>query len=106
VNKIGSTAVTVAPVAPPAAAAMVIPEFIRLPKPGCLCPFTGLARSAMNDLVLPSSKNHHKPLVRSFCLRQKGAKTGIRLVDYESLRHFIRRHEETGKPHTDNNNRG
>ena len=96
-KKIESMAATAAPVAPPAPGAKVTPEFIRLPKPGTLDPHTGMARSALNDLVLPTAKNNHKPPVRSFCLRQKGARTGIRLVDYESLRQFIRRHLETGK---------
>lgn len=50
----------------------------------------------MNDLVLPTEKNRQKPPVRSFVIRQRGARTGIRLVDYESLRQFILRHEETG----------
>jgi hypothetical protein len=32
--------------------------------------------------------------VRSFVLRQRGAKTGIRLIDWQSLRAYIRQHEE------------
>lgn len=65
------------------------PEFIRLPKPGSLCAFTGLSRSAINELILPTPRNDNKPPVRSFCLRQRGAKTGIRVVDYASLRGYI-----------------
>src|SRR5581483_11014699 len=70
------------------------PEFLRLPKPGSLCPHTGLTRSAINELILPTERNGFKPPVRSFCLRQKGASTGIRLVDYESLRAHILAHPE------------
>jgi hypothetical protein len=70
------------------------PEFIRLPKTGLLCPHTGLTRSAVNELVLPNERNGFKPPVRSFCLRQRGAKTGIRLVDYASLRAYIVAHTE------------
>ena len=33
--------------------------------------------------------------MKSFVLRRRGAKTGVRLVDYESLRDFIRAHAET-----------
>jgi hypothetical protein len=74
--------------------ATIEPEFLRLPKPGTICPFTGLARSAINELILPTERNGHRPPVRSFCLRQRGAKTGIRLVDFQSLRDYIRQHEE------------
>src|ERR1043166_9413951 len=70
------------------------PEFLRLPKPGTLCPYTGLSRSAINELVLPTPRNGHKPPVKSFCLRKRGARTGIRLVAYDSLAGYIRAHEE------------
>jgi len=87
---------TTAPVEipPRVVAAKVEPEFLRLPKPGLLCPYTGLSRSAINELILPTPRNDFKPPVRSFCLRQRGAKTGIRLVDYKSLAGHIRAHEE------------
>jgi hypothetical protein len=68
---------------------MTRPEFLRLPKPGTLCPYTGLSRGALNELILPTKRNFHKPPVRSFCLRQRGAKTGVRLIDYASLRKHI-----------------
>jgi hypothetical protein len=74
--------------------APIAPEFIRLPKPGTLSPHTGLSRSALNDLILPTPRNGHKPPVRSFVLRQRGARTGIRLIDYRSLADYIRRHED------------
>jgi hypothetical protein len=65
------------------------PEFLRLPPPGVRCPFTGLSRSALNELILPTEQNGFTPPVRSFCLRKRGAKTGIRLVDYASLKAHI-----------------
>jgi len=74
--------------------APIVPEFTRLPKPGTLCPYTGLSRSALNMLILPCRQNGNKPPVRSFVLRQRGAKTGIRLIDWQSLRAYIRQHEE------------
>lgn len=74
---------------PRVTASAITPEFLRLPKPGLLCPLTGLTRSAINELILPTPRNGHKPPVRSFCLRQRGARTGIRLVDFQSLRAFI-----------------
>ena len=73
-----------------ATSAQTRPEFIRLPAPGLKCGFTGMSRSALNELILPSEKNGFKPPVRSFCLRQKGAAKGIRLVDYSSLANHIR----------------
>jgi len=79
-------------------AAPARPEFLRLPAPGSLCPFTGLSRSALNELILATPRNEFKPPVRSFCLRQKGARTGIRLVDYRSLSAYIRQHAEPAVP--------
>ncbi len=73
------------------------PEFLRLPPPGQLCTWTGLSRSAINELILATPRNDFKPPVRSFCLRQRGAQTGIRLVDYASLKNHILAHEEKGQ---------
>lgn len=70
------------------------PETIRLPPPGEHDPYFGLTRSALNELILPTPRNGNKPPVKSFCLRQKGARTGIRLVDFASLRDYIRAHAE------------
>lgn len=70
-------------------------EFLRLPQPKCRCPITGMSRSALNELILPTPRNRNKPPVKSFCLRQRGAKTGIRLVDYQSLRAHIRANAES-----------
>ena len=73
-------------------------EFCRLPPNGQRCPETFyLSRAALNELILPSAKNNFSPPVKSFCLRQKGAKTGIRLIDRLSLVSHIRAHAETGQ---------
>jgi hypothetical protein len=74
------------------------PEFIRLPRPGQRCPWTGLTRSALNELVLPTVANKFQPPVRSFVLRKRGARTGIRIIDYLSLAGYIRAHEEINPP--------
>ena len=71
-------------------------EFLRLPQPGQRCAHTGLSRSYLNDLILPTAANDHKPPVRSFVLRKRGAQTGVRLIDAASLFDYIRRHEDTG----------
>jgi hypothetical protein len=76
--------------------AAITPETIRLPKVGEHDPHFGMTRSALNELILPTPRNGHKPPVRSFVLRQRGAKTGIRLVSYDSLRNYILQHAETG----------
>jgi len=69
------------------------PEFIRLPKTGTLCPFTGLTRSKLNELILPCALNDYKPPVRSVVLRQKGAIKGVRLVVFKSLIEYLRGQE-------------
>lgn len=56
------------------------PEFVRLPKLGRRCYWTGLTRSAMNELVLGDD-----PKVESVVVARKGASRGIRLVHLGSL---------------------
>lgn len=68
------------------------PEFIRLPQPGKRCPYTGLTRSGLNNLILPCDLNGHRPPVRSICLRQRGAVRGTRLICYDSLMVYLRQH--------------
>ena len=65
------------------------PEFIRLPRPGQQCPYTGLTRSYLNSLILPSEANGHDPPVKSVCLRPRGAQRGVRLIHYESLLEYL-----------------
>ena len=55
-----------------------------------------MTRSALNALILPTADNGFHPPVRSFVLRRRGARTGIRLIDYDSLVSYIRAHAETG----------
>jgi hypothetical protein len=78
--------------APPSAAVApsARPEFIRLPKSGRLCPFTGLSRSKMNELVLPSPFNNFKPQVKSISLRNRGQVKAVRLIVYDSLTTYLR----------------
>jgi hypothetical protein len=66
------------------------PEFIRLPKPGTLCAWTGLSRSKLNELILPSRVNGFKPPVRSVSLRNRGQTRGTRLIVFESLVLYLR----------------
>jgi hypothetical protein len=82
---------TVAPVeAADDATTSIVPEFIRLPKPGSREPFTGLSRSKLNQLILPSEENGHKPPVRAVVLRKREAIRGVRLIFLDSLIAYIR----------------
>jgi hypothetical protein len=97
---------TIAPLQIPPRTASINPkqiEFLRLPPVGQRCPVTGMSRAALNGLILPSEANNNKPPVRSFCIRQQGARTGIRLIDYQSLRGFILTHAEGAQttPHNE-----
>ena len=81
---------------PPLVTQAIVPEFIRLPRVGTECPFTGLKRSKLNELILPNTQNAGHPKVKSFVLRRRGSKTGVRLVDYRSLADYIRAHPQEG----------
>jgi hypothetical protein len=75
------------------------PETIRLPRVGFQCPHSGMTRAALNGLVLPTADNDFKPPVDSYVLKRKGARTGIRLISYESLLAYIHAHKQLpGKP--------
>ena len=88
------TRMTDEPIRAASSAAIQPPEFIRLPKSGLLCQHTGLTRSYLNSLILPTGQNKFKAPVRSICLRQKGAKTGVRLIVYSSLMAFLKKYEQ------------
>ena len=89
--------------APPSAATAaniptpILPEFIRLPRPGTLCHWTGLSRSKLNELILPCPANDFRAPVRSVCLRRNGAAKGARLIILQSLLEHLRRHSEGGE---------
>jgi hypothetical protein len=50
----------------------------------------------MNALILPTVGNGYTPPVKSFVLRKRGAKTGVRLISWDSLTAYIYAHEEKG----------
>ena len=62
--------------------APVRPEWVRLPKPGTLCPWTGLSRSKLWE-VLQTGK------VRNICLRKEGAARGARLIHLAALLGYL-----------------
>ena len=66
---------------PPAATSR--PEYIRLPKAGALCPWTGLSRSKLWE-VLKTGEIH------TICLRKhESAKRGARLIKLTSLLAYL-----------------
>jgi hypothetical protein len=67
------------------------PLTIRLPRTGQRCPWTGLSRSAMNELILPCKGNDFSPPVRSKVLLAQGKSRGIRLVIFASLKEYLLR---------------
>ena len=79
---------TIAPVEPDKST-VITPEFIRLPKPGQQCLYTGHTRSYLNTLILPTDANGHAPPVKSVCLRPAGAARGVRLIHYQSLLDYL-----------------
>ena len=79
-----------APIQQVEASTTVKPEFVRLPKGGTKCPYTGLSRSKLNQLVLPCKENGFKPPVESKVLRNKGSILGTRLIVFDSLINYLR----------------
>lgn len=77
-----------------ATAASTPPEFMRLPKTRERDPIFGMARSTLNELIIPCPENDYRPPVRSVVLRKRGARTGVRLIDIESLRSYLNRNVE------------
>ena len=60
------------------------PVYIRLPKPGTLCPYSSLSRSVLNTLVLGPNAP-----VKSVSLRKRHAIRGVRLIHLQSLLEYL-----------------
>jgi hypothetical protein len=69
-------------------------EFMRLPRARERDPIFGLSRGYLNTLILPMPENNYRPPVVSCVLRQRGARTGVRLINVESLRKYVLKHLE------------
>ena len=76
------------------------PEFIRLPAPRKRCPYTGLSRTTLCELVLSCPVNNYRPPVRSVLLKKRGAVRGIRLIDYDSLMKHLNDLADNASPET------
>lgn len=68
------------------------PEFLRLPKSGTLCPWTGLSRSKMWQVIQSSNGK-----IKTVCLRRKGAVKGARLIHFDSLMNYLHSIAEGGE---------
>ncbi len=66
-----------------------MPAYIRLPRAGTRCPLTGLSRTALNELILPSAANGYRPPVRSYSLKRPGQIRGVRLISLPDLLRHI-----------------
>ena len=86
-----------APIEATSASDKLKPEFVRLPKSGTRCPYTGLSRSKMNQLVLPCKENDFKPPVQSKVLRKRGTIRGTRLIVFDSLMNYLNGLDDGGR---------
>ena len=60
----------------------VKPEWIRFPKAGHLCSFSGLTRSFLYALAAEGK-------IKTLSLRERGKARGVRLISYDSLMAYI-----------------
>lgn len=82
-RNVAPAAYTSSPIALPSGATVPTkPEFIRLPRPGTLCPWTGLSRSKMWEVLQTGQ-------VRTVCLRKPGAAKGARLIHLAGLLDYL-----------------
>ena len=65
------------------------PEYIPLPRTGTKCPFCGLSRSGIYNLIRPTKANGYKAVVASTVSRLPGRYRGRRLVHYASLMDYL-----------------
>jgi hypothetical protein len=65
--------------------------YLRLPRSGQRCSFSGLSRSTLITLAVPCRENQWTPVVTSLLIVSRhGARRGVRLIDRVSLETYIR----------------
>lgn len=73
------------------------PDYIRLPKNNEKCPYCGLSRTTLNELVLPRADNNFTPPVKSRVVSPKrGSLRGVRLINYDSLMVYLETSDNGG----------
>jgi hypothetical protein len=65
------------------------PVCLRLPGWGERDPYFGLTRTALDQLTRPQPFNNFRPPVKSKILKMAGSKSGIKLIDYASLKAYV-----------------
>lgn len=68
---------------------MTPPKYIPIPRYGTKCPYSGLCRSTIYNLISGTKANGHLPLVDSITVRLPGRKRGARRVCYDSLMRYL-----------------
>lgn len=58
------------------------PEFVRMPKPGSVCPWSGLGRSYLYQLATEGK-------IKTLSLRKRGASRGVRLIRLDSVLEYL-----------------
>jgi hypothetical protein len=60
------------------------PEWVRMPKPGAVCPWSGLGRSHLYALIGEGK-------IKTVSLRREGTARGVRLIHLQSVLDLISR---------------
>jgi hypothetical protein len=64
-------------------------RWTRLPPPGERCEWSGLSRTGLNALILPSKDNNFRPPVKSISNRKPGQKKATRQINLGSLLSYL-----------------
>jgi hypothetical protein len=80
-----------------------LPPLIRLPKPGQRCPYTGLSRTGMTELISPGKRNNNQPPVSAIHRRSHArAKRGIWQIPTRNLfRHLLDQRKNTAQSYAE-----
>ena len=68
------------------------PEFIRMPRQGSVCPWTGLSKAHLYNLAKEGK-------IRTFAVRARNATRGVRLVRLDSVLTFLAKCESEQEAH-------
>lgn len=69
---------------------MSAPDYIPIPRVGTKCPYSGLCRSTIYNLIDGTKANGYRIVVESTSVRIGGRKRGARRVNYASLMRYMR----------------
>jgi len=64
-------------------------RWTRLPPPGKRCEWSGLSRTGLNALILPSKDNSFRPPVKSISSRKPGQRKATRQINLGSLLSYL-----------------